>query len=220
MIHHSMENRITSDVFFPAPNLSRIHAEIVRLMSGPRRFYHTPEHLEHMTSELRDTGIWTDNPFGVNLKGMLLAIWFHDIIQDPMRGDNEERSAKFMMDMLQRDKDDTNFIHVTDAQVASRLIMATKHDGRKLRHFDEELIHDLDLTILGAAPTEFEAYEQQIRQEYSHFSDEDYRKGRINFLENRLDMFPIFYTFFFQKKYEDQAHANIEKLIYQLKAQN
>lgn len=45
------------------------------------------------------------------------------------------------------------------------LIMATEHTAASLAG-DAALLVDIDLAILGAAPTRFAEYERQIRQQY------------------------------------------------------
>lgn len=46
------------------------------------------------------------------------------------------------------------------------LVMATIHDATPICS-DEQLLVDIDLSILGAAPTRFAEYDRQVRAEYS-----------------------------------------------------
>jgi predicted metal-dependent HD superfamily phosphohydrolase len=200
-----------------------VYQEVCHVMDDePGRHYHTMAHIEHMLDELRGTGIFSENPHGVDLRGMVLAIYFHDIVQDSPHGDNEELSARFMRRILAGAAEaaetagTTNAVCDANIEVAERLIMATKHDGRELGHFDEQLIHDLDLAILGAQPEAFALYEQQIRREYARFSDADYRQGRVLVLETLDAHTPIFQTPHFHEKYEKQAHVNLTNLICEL----
>ena len=51
----------------------------------------------------------------------------------------------------------------------------------------EQIFLDLDMSIVGSEPAVYQEYSQNIRKEYSHFSDEDYRKGRSHFLKGIVD---------------------------------
>jgi predicted metal-dependent HD superfamily phosphohydrolase len=209
MIIHSLETQYMSDIFFPKPRLSMLYQDIEEKMSAPGRAYHNMSHIRQMLKSLRDTGIFEKNPLGVNLKGMLLAIHYHDIVQEIDRSDNEEASVNYMRGNIFRKDNEASLLHYSDVLVAERLILATKHDGRKLQHYDEQLIHDLDLVILGQLPEKFAQYEKQLRKEYLHISNAKYRRGRMEFLERRLGASPIYLTQAFRRMYEDQARENI-----------
>lgn len=72
---------------------------------------------------------------------------------------------------------------------------------------------DLDLSILGAMEEEYDAYAQQIREEYCHFSWEDYSKGRRAVMEGFLKRERLYFTPHFYNKYESVARNNIQSEI-------
>ena len=57
----------------------------VAFYTEPGRFYHTLKHTEAMLDALDRRGVLT--------YPLALAVWGHDLIYDPARGDNEARSA-------------------------------------------------------------------------------------------------------------------------------
>ena len=68
---------------------------------------------------------------------------------------------------------------------------------------------DLDLAILGQIPINYQVYVQQIREEYSRYSDSEYREGRRAVLRTLLARGKIFQTANFQKFLGENAVRNI-----------
>ena len=75
---------------------------------------------------------------------------------------------------------------------------------------------DVDLAILGAPASIFDAYEAQVRAEYAAVPETDFRKGRRNILEGFLARNPIFHTPYFTALCELQARANLKRSIHRL----
>jgi len=96
-----------------------------------------------------------------------------------------------------------------------KLILATKHDELQRDH-DAKLMVDIDLSILGQPRDVFDQYEVNIRKEYAHVPDEQFRLGRKNILQSFLDRESIFATDFFKEKYESKAIENLTRSIQQL----
>ena len=59
---------------------------------------------------------------------------------------------------------------------------------------DEAIIVDVDLGILATSEEHYDQYVSQVRREYSHVSDADWRIGRANVLTSFLDAERLFYT--------------------------
>ena len=79
--------------------------------------------------------------------------------------------------------------------------------------FDEKLIQDLDLKILGENSKKYEDYSNSIREEYSNFCDEIFKPARIKVLKSFLDREHIYNTKFFRDNYEKQARINLKNEI-------
>lgn len=73
------------------------------------------------------------------------------------------------------------------------------------------LFLDLDISILGSSEEEYNTYAKNIRQEYSSYSWDAYRKGRTKIMTSFLERDRIFFTDHFREKYEQQARRNIQR---------
>jgi predicted metal-dependent HD superfamily phosphohydrolase len=132
---------------------------------------------------------------------MELAIWYHDVIYDAQACDNEERSATFFEAELghRLDKD-------LSARVV-RMILATDYARPRSGATDEDLIRDLDLSVLASTPEEYRAYTLAVRREYAHVPDADFRRGRRTVMERFLRG-SVFHTAVFVRE-ESRARQNI-----------
>jgi predicted metal-dependent HD superfamily phosphohydrolase len=132
-----------------------------------------------------------------------LALWYHDVVYNSRRKDNEAASADFAAKELTK-------LGLSGYQCAHvmRLIIATKHDSVPTAP-DAMLMADIDLAILGAQPDEYARYAAAIRQEYGWLADADYRAGRTKVLQSLLDRESIYNTPKFQMEREFRARANI-----------
>jgi predicted metal-dependent HD superfamily phosphohydrolase len=135
------------------------------------------------------------------------AIWLHDVVYDPHASDNEEMSATIAGKILSE-----LGCPETKAKKIRELILITKHIQPPATT-DEQLILDIDLSILGQPANIFDEYERHIRAEYSWVPEEAYRIGRSKVLQSFLGRTSIYNTERFVKLYENQARANILKAL-------
>ena len=187
------------------------------------RYYHDVTHIDACLTWFDRVQAQFDNPFAV-----ALAIWFHDIIYDVRRTDNEEKSAQYAVTAL------TNFVVSTRlVQQVYELILLTRHPsqpqpvlqgsagsnltGRKdsllMSINDQALFLDIDLSILGQSKAVYVNYEQAIRAEYQHVPLWLYKLGRKRLLKRFLRQPQIYYSDFFQEKFEQQARVNIQSVL-------
>jgi predicted metal-dependent HD superfamily phosphohydrolase len=154
----------------------------------PHRHYHTQQHIDVLLAELRVTPVPVHNRDVIEA-----AIWFHDAIYDTQRRDNEARSAELAVTQLR----DAGWSSESIASVA-RLILATADHASAMDVLaaepDAALFLDLDLSILGARPSVYDAYAKGVRQEFSWVNDDDYRAGRLGVLERFLGQSRLFRT--------------------------
>jgi predicted metal-dependent HD superfamily phosphohydrolase len=176
--------------------------ELVTRYSEPARHYHTLEHLAEM---FRVAGRLS--PDVRNFTDVQLAIWFHDAIYDPTRSDNEAMSAELAETQL-------DLLRVPDAQRdrVTDLILATQHETEPTTP-DAQVLLDADLAILGAAGARYDRYAHDIRREYAHVPEEDYRRGRTAVLRKFLARKTIYHTSRMLAAGEATARANIEREI-------
>ena len=78
---------------------------------------------------------------------------------------------------------------------------------------DTALVVDVDLSILGREPSDFERYEKAVREEYKWVPGPLFRRKRIAILQSFLDRPVIYGTDYFRELYETQARVNLEWAI-------
>ncbi|HOW37212.1 MAG TPA: nucleoside 2-deoxyribosyltransferase [Candidatus Pacearchaeota archaeon] len=180
--------------------------ELKSRYSEPHRFYHNFSHLKNCLNELDSVRLLAKNPDLIEF-----AIWYHDAIYDSKSEENEEKSAK-----LSRKTCFEAHLPRAFANGARELILATKQDHIP-QGIDSKLVMDIDLSILGKEPKQFEEYERNIRKEYSWVSENQFKQRRSEILQKFLNRDSVYLTDFFRKKYESQAQANLQRSLNNLK---
>ena len=171
------------------------------------RAYHTLQHLRECFAQLAPVESCAEH-----LAEVELALWFHDALYDTRAQDNEERSADWARQALAQAG--------VPAEVGARvraLVLATRHAALP-EVGDAQLLVDVDLSILGAAPVRFDEYERQIRQEYAWVPDAAFRQARANVLRGFLARPRIFGTPWFANRLEAPARANLARSLHALDA--
>jgi predicted metal-dependent HD superfamily phosphohydrolase len=173
----------------------------------PHRAYHALEHIADCLAQFDRHVPLAEQPAEVEA-----ALWLHDVIYDPRRRDNEERSMAWARKAL------ANMgIAAPIGERICGMILATKHieppgDG------DAALLVDIDLSILGRDPETFTRYERAIRQEYNWVAEADFCAGRAALLQKFLARARIYQTDSFHHQYERQARENLAWSLAQLAA--
>lgn len=148
--------------------------DLLQRWREPHRAYHTCQHLHETLQGLQ---AWRP-PFGSG--PLALALFFHDAVYDPRRADNEEASAQLAREAL-----GALGLDAPTLLTVGRLIAVTRH-AKRPEGEDEKWMVDLDLSILGASPARYAQYRTQVRQEYAHVPDPDFRRGRLALVERFL----------------------------------
>ena len=167
--------------------------------SESHRAYHTLAHLEHCFQELDQVRDTISNPELVEL-----IIWWHDVVYDPRRGDNETTSAKLLLDLLSNTNIDPELL-----KQAARGVEVTAHSETVPDDTDLQTVLDIDLAILGQQEPRYHAYREEIRQEYSFVPLPEYASGRVRILQSFLDRPSIYRTNHFRDRYEEAARHNL-----------
>ncbi|MFT5168590.1 MAG: putative metal-dependent HD superfamily phosphohydrolase [Saprospiraceae bacterium] len=180
--------------------------EIVQYYAEGRRAYHNLNHLYDLFKKLDKYQAEVND-----LKAVELAIWYHDIVYDPMSKDNEERSAILCSKRLK-----TLGLSTSLKEKIYKLIWSTKTHAiedwkNEADKKDNEFLLDLDLSILGSNGDKYEKYTSQIRREYNIVPSFLYFSGRKKVLKHFLEMDRLFKTNSFYEKYEKAARKNIWK---------
>ena len=178
---------------------------LVAAYSEPHRHYHTLHHLRDCLALFDEARPDAQHPGEVEL-----ALWFHDSVYDPQRKDNEERSADWAMDAAL----DAGLTGAAAGRLHA-LVMATRHEAMP-EDADAQLLVDVDLAILGSAPDRFDESDRQIRAEYAHVSDEDWKTGRSDVLNKFLARPRLYGTQRFHDRYEQRARDNLQRALARL----
>jgi predicted metal-dependent HD superfamily phosphohydrolase len=97
-----------------------------------------------------------------------VARLFHDVIYNTTANENEKKSWQLACEILRKYwLNEPMILRVYD------LIMWTTHSSA-LVDSDQQLLADIDLSILARESDRYAQYTQSIRKEYSQYSDEQY----------------------------------------------
>ncbi len=178
-----------------------LFAQLKAAHAEPQRHYHTLQHLGECLSAFDDARALAEHPHEVEL-----ALWFHDAIYDVKGHDNEQRSAGWARDALL-----AAGVAAEAAQRVHGLVMATRHTAVPVGR-DEQVLVDIDLSILAAERTRFDEYEQQIRKEYACVPGFLFRRKRREILRGFLERPAIYSTPHFHEALEARARENLRRV--------
>ena len=184
---------------FSADLVGRTFDNLCTSYSEPHRRYHTLAHLTSLFDCLERHGEEIGDPPRV-----AFATWYHDVVYDPRRGDNEAKSAERAMKEL----DALGAGGELRSHVV-QLILATKNHMAGGRDYDDDIFLDADFAILGAPDAQYRQYVADVRAEYAHVDDAAWLAGRGAFLKKIAAAPRIFRTGIFEGEYAPQARANI-----------
>lgn len=174
MVRYCVNSDLSEKYFF----------EIKEKYSEKKRFYHNLTHIQALLKFIE-----TLKEKIQDYQSVSLAIWFHDLIYNTKRNNNEEKSAEFAVKALQEMKIPADIIRLVEL-----MILATKtHDAKALTE-DGKLFLDLDLAILGSKAEIYQQYYKAIRKEYSWVPWFLYRHSRKKVLNSFLGRQHIFFT--------------------------
>ena len=176
--------------------------------SEPHRHYHSLAHLEECFAQL-DAASTAPERSGE----LEFALFAHDVIYDTRAADNEARSADWAADVLREAGVGADAIGRV-----RQLVLATQHAG-EARTPDEQLLLDIDLSILGQPAERFDRYEEEVRAEYEWVPEEGFRVARANILQHFLDRARLYETDEFFERYEAAAGENLSRSLAALATQ-
>jgi len=177
--------------------------QLVAAYSEPQRRYHTLQHLRECLAHFEAAASLARRPAEVEL-----ALWFHDAVYDPQRNDNEEHSAAWARASVL-----AAGCAEAHAERVAALVMATKSHRVPADDPDAALLLDIDLAILAASPARFDEYERQIRAEYVHVPETDFRARRAEILSGFLARERIYLTPVFHDALEARARQNLTRAV-------
>lgn len=179
--------------------------EIVGGYTESGRHYHTLDHLANMFDHFDAQLDAFQDPEAVSF-----AIFYHDIIYNPRRKDNEEQSARVASKKLAELGVAASRIERCHAHILATKAHQLHEDP------DTNLLLDIDLGVLGANWDQYEVYARQVRKEYAIYPGFLYRKGRRKVLKYFLEKAQIYQTTAFQDSHEKVARENLARELAQL----
>ncbi|TGE27230.1 HD domain-containing protein [Hymenobacter metallicola] len=205
MIPTTLEARwrhLTTQLGVAEPLRDATFRQLTAAYEGSGRHYHSLTHIRTLleTLELHKTLVQ-------DAAVVQLAVWFHDAVYNPMRDDNEARSAVLAQEFLAKTS-----LPAERRQRVTFLIERTKDHTQPQPATDTDLhlFLDADLQILGAAEADYWQYARQVRQEYRLVPDILYRRGRKQVLEKLLGASVLYQTPLFRQKLDAAARRNLQ----------
>lgn len=173
--------------------------DLLRRWSEPHREYHTPDHLRAVLDAVDVLEQHAADPAAVRL-----AAWFHDAVYRGRPGEDESASARLAAETLPGAGVDQETVR----EVVRLVELTTSHNAHP-GDANGAVLCDADLAILGSEPDEYAAYASEVRAEYSHVSDRDYRRGRLEVLRRLLALGPLYRTPTGKARWAANAHRNL-----------
>jgi pantetheine-phosphate adenylyltransferase len=194
-------------------------AELTRLTEAygeKSRYYHTMDHIIECLEQLDKYLDEGTNKAPKMPEVLELSLWFHDVVDERGNPQGVEQSAEKALAFYQTACKSSN-PEVVDQLKAN--VMITKHFAPKSEviNLDTQLMHDIDLSILGQASKRYKRYQEQILKEYGPLYGAEYASGRAKVMQQFLDRPQIYLTDWFKGQYERSARRNIAKEIAVLK---
>ena len=186
-----------------------VREDLIARYGEPHRRYHTIVHIEDCLAQVAASTDFTDEQRSL----MDAAIWFHDVIYDATRNDNEAESAKLAAGRLSGEGASPAFV-----DEVSRLILLTAGHSVDADDAIGARLVSIDLSILGATPERYDAYAAAIRHEYGHVPEPLYRAGRAAILGRFLESGRLFADPIWAERLETSARANLTREIAALTA--
>lgn len=180
--------------------------EIETNYSDQKRHYHTLKHLNNLLNQL----ILIKDVIN-NLDTILFTLFYHDIIYNVLKSNNEDQSAELAVTRMKQILVPNQMIE----DCKSQILATKKHLFNS--DYDTNYFTDVDLSVLGQDWKTYSEYYKNVRKEYSIYPNLVYNPGRKKVLIHFLEMDRIFKTDYFYSKFEQQAKYNLQKELELLK---
>ncbi|MGH8869172.1 MAG: HD domain-containing protein [Actinomycetes bacterium] len=174
-------------------------AHVLARYAEPGRAYHTTAHLTDVLD-----GVEQLADVATDVHAVRLAALCHDAVYDPLRADNEDRSADLATVTLAALRVEADLV----AEVARLVRLTASHDPDPDDR-DGAVLCDADLRVLGRPAEGYAAYVEAVRREYDVLDEAAWRRGRSAVLRDLLARPALFRTTLFRDRYEAAARANL-----------
>jgi predicted metal-dependent HD superfamily phosphohydrolase len=150
---------------------------LLAMWNESHRYYHTLNHLNDLIEQINESkSKYSQKEY----EKLLITALFHDCVYDPMKQDNEEKSAEFFEQCCQ-DKNNTDMLDISKMILDTKTHVATTNLSESFNHYDMNIVErDFDQLL---------EWENGIFNEYKAYGDL-YKDGRLKFIESLLDKYP------------------------------
>jgi predicted metal-dependent HD superfamily phosphohydrolase len=173
-------------------------AAVVAAWGEPHRRYHDLRHLAAVLGLVGELAAAAVDPDAVRL-----AAWYHDVVYDPRRGDNEGVSAERARAGLR------GLVPPERVEEVVRLVLLTAGHDPAPDDANGAVLCDADLAVLAAPPGAYAAYASAVREEYGHLSDAEFTAGRTAVLEHLLALPALYRLPALAAEWTPRARANL-----------
>ena len=150
---------------------------ILSMWNESHRSYHNLNHLNDLICQINEN---KSNFSEKEYEKLMLAAIFHDVVYDPASQTNEEDSAKFLMECAV-DKKNADILDVNQMILDTKTHNSTTNLSESFNKYDMNIVErDFDQLL---------EWEKGISEEYSVYPKEQYKEGRVKFLESLLDKY-------------------------------
>jgi predicted metal-dependent HD superfamily phosphohydrolase len=181
--------------------IDRWYVKLARDYSHRERAYHNLEHIRNVIAWV--AFLLNDQHPKIQTAAMLAA-WFHDVIYETTKSDNEEKSVRMMKRAAIELALPTALV-----EKAFRLILLTK-SHKPPKSTAASAFMDADLAILGSPPSVYKRYVRSVRIEYAWVEPAAFREGRTKVLRAFLNRRQIYQTEIARRMLEQSARRNIK----------
>jgi predicted metal-dependent HD superfamily phosphohydrolase len=182
-------------------------AAVVDAWGQPHRRYHDLAHLAAVLGIAGRLAEAAHDPAAVRL-----AAWYHDVVYDPRRSDNEavsaERARAGLRGLVPEDR----------VEEVGRLVLLTAGHDPAADDANGAVLCDADLAVLAGPPDAYAGYASAVREEYGHLSDAEFTAGRIAVLQHLLGLGTLFRLPAVAGEWEPRARANLTAELTLLRA--
>ncbi len=176
--------------------------KIVLAYKSKERFYHNLTHIKHFIEGLQPYLHKTKNS-----DLLICAAFYHDVVYESLRTDNEEKSANLArVELKELGMERADRIKVME------LIRRTANHNRKFHEdsYDVRLFLDADLKIISESLDRYKSYSENVRKEFIRIPDLIFNQKRLAFLQKMSEQKNIYCTPEYRTNFESSARENLQ----------
>ena len=150
---------------------------ILSMWNESHRSYHNLNHLNDLINQINENkSKYSEKEY----EKLILTALFHDVVYDPASQTNEEDSANFLIECVV-DKKNSDILDVKQMILDTKTHNSTTNLSESFNKYDMNIVErDFDQLL---------EWERGISEEYSIYPKEEYKMGRLKFLESLLDKY-------------------------------